>query len=104
MPAGLAQQLCWNHPGRGAVCRCPACQRSFCRECVSEHDARLLCAACIRDAIAAALPQTRRRRRVSLIPVFVLLTTLLAWAALDLLGTFIMDSVSLSEREQWRGE
>jgi hypothetical protein len=27
--------------------RCPGCRRSFCRECVTEHDERLLCAACL---------------------------------------------------------
>jgi len=31
------------------VC-CPACKRNFCRECVTEHDERLLCAECLRSA------------------------------------------------------
>ena len=41
------QQRCWNHEAREAACRCPACGRSYCRECVSEHEGRLLCAACL---------------------------------------------------------
>jgi hypothetical protein len=41
------EQRCWNHDAREAVCRCPGCSRSFCRECVTEHEARLLCAACL---------------------------------------------------------
>jgi len=46
VPAAI-QQRCWNHEAREAVCRCPECGRSYCRECVTEHEARLLCAACI---------------------------------------------------------
>ena len=38
---------CRNHEAREAVCRCPECGNSFCRECVTEHDSRLLCAACL---------------------------------------------------------
>lgn len=52
------QQRCWNHEAREAVCRCPECGRSFCRECVTEHEARLLCASCLN-----ALARTRRSRR-----------------------------------------
>jgi hypothetical protein len=47
MTAGILSQRCWNHEGREAACRCPECGRSFCRECVSEHHKRLLCAACL---------------------------------------------------------
>jgi len=41
------QQRCWNHEAREAACRCPACGRAYCRECVSEHEGRLLCAVCL---------------------------------------------------------
>lgn len=47
MNSPALDQRCWNHEGREAVCRCPACGRPFCRECVSEHETRLLCAACL---------------------------------------------------------
>ena len=43
----LSQQRCVLHPDREAVARCPECKRFFCRECVTEHDGRLLCATCI---------------------------------------------------------
>lgn len=38
---------CFHHPGRQAAARCPSCARSFCRECVTEHDGRVLCVACL---------------------------------------------------------
>ena len=47
-------QRCWNHELREAVCRCPGCGRSFCRECVTEHEARLLCAGGLRAVSARA--------------------------------------------------
>lgn len=39
---------CLRHTDRPAVARCPSCGQSFCRECVAEHDSRLLCADCLR--------------------------------------------------------
>jgi hypothetical protein len=44
----LHLQVCLVHPAREAVARCPECRQHFCRECVVEHDDRLLCAACLR--------------------------------------------------------
>ena len=46
-------QRCWNHESREAVCRCPECGNSFCRECVTEHEFRLLCAACLNSLAVA---------------------------------------------------
>jgi hypothetical protein len=57
------QQRCWNHELREAVCRCPECGRSFCRECVTEHEARLLCAACL-GKLARTSRQPSAARRV----------------------------------------
>ncbi len=44
----LHRQRCFNHAAREAVARCPSCRRYFCRECVVEHDDKLICAACQR--------------------------------------------------------
>ena len=44
----LVDQRCLNHPGREAAVRCPGCRRFFCRECVTEHAERWLCADCLR--------------------------------------------------------
>lgn len=46
----LASRRCHLHRGREAAARCPPCGRFFCRECVTEHDGRLLCAACLERA------------------------------------------------------
>jgi hypothetical protein len=44
----ISHQRCFNHLLREAVARCPQCQRYFCRECVTEHEDKVLCAACLR--------------------------------------------------------
>ena len=46
MPS-LAHQHCLNHSTREAVAQCPQCNHFFCRECITEHDDRILCAACL---------------------------------------------------------
>ncbi len=46
MPA-LSRQRCLFHARREAAARCPGCGRYFCRECVTEHRGRVVCAACL---------------------------------------------------------
>ena len=66
MPA-LAAQRCLHHAAREAIARCPECGHFFCRECITEHDERVICASCLQKvAQAAAQP---RRGRVNLWPV-----------------------------------
>ncbi len=59
MPA-VAHQRCLNHKSREAVARCPECRQFFCRECITEHDDRVICAACLKR-----LARPNGRRRVS---------------------------------------
>ena len=33
---------------REAAARCPECQQFFCRECITEHDDRVLCTTCLK--------------------------------------------------------
>jgi hypothetical protein len=50
----LIHQRCYNHALREAVARCPSCARFYCRECVTEHEDRVLCAECVRKLPAGA--------------------------------------------------
>lgn len=56
----LTRQRCLHHPGREAVARCPECGGFFCRECITEHDDRVICATCLRQL--ARTPEKRRAR------------------------------------------
>ena len=44
--SSIVQQRCLTHPDREAAVRCPQCQRFYCRECVTEHSGRMMCAHC----------------------------------------------------------
>ena len=65
MPA-LASQRCLNHSSREAVARCPECSLFFCRECITEHDDRVICAACLKKL--ALLESRPSRQRLNLWP------------------------------------
>lgn len=54
----LHQQRCFHHSLREAAARCPECGRFFCRECITEHDGRVMCATCLRTLAQA--PRSRR--------------------------------------------
>lgn len=57
MPA-LTHQRCFNHATREAAARCPECAQFFCRECITEHDSRVICSACLKKL--ARVPLTKR--------------------------------------------
>ena len=57
--SNLAQQRCFNHAVREAVARCPECKRFFCRECITEHEDRVLCTSCLKKLSKRASPQRR---------------------------------------------
>lgn len=59
MPPSVIQQRCFNHAGREAVALCPECDRTYCRECVTEHGDRVLCATCL-ETVAAHGPTAKR--------------------------------------------
>jgi uncharacterized protein (DUF983 family) len=95
------QQRCWNHEAREAVCRCPQCGRSFCRECVTEHESRLLCAACLRNAALAASARRGRMRRMVAVGMMVS-GVVLAWAIFFGAAEGLIIITERSERMAWQ--
>jgi len=53
----LARERCFHHASREAVARCLSCGRTFCRECVTEHEGRVICAACLEALTGKKEPQ-----------------------------------------------
>jgi hypothetical protein len=100
MTGVLLHQRCWNHELREAVCRCPACGRFFCRECVTEHESRLLCATCL-QAISRTAPARSRRSRALLTPIAALGGVLLSWLIFYLGGEVLVEIAAHAERT-WR--
>lgn len=58
----IAQRRCFHHPVREAAVMCPECKKNFCRECVTEHDDRMLCAQCLQKLLATPLIKRFRPR------------------------------------------
>lgn len=86
---GLHLRRCVRHASREAAARCPACEQYFCRECVVEHEGRLLCSSCLaRSAGAAGRGQRRwaRVRRAAALSSGVLVL----WCLLYLLGLLLL--------------
>jgi hypothetical protein len=97
----VIEHRCWNHDAREAVCRCPQCGRSFCRECVTEHESRLLCAACLRSAAQAAAARRGKLRRLAAVGMTVA-GVLLAWAIFFGAGESLIAITERSERVSWQ--
>ncbi|MGE5840067.1 MAG: rhomboid family protein [Deltaproteobacteria bacterium] len=84
----IARERCSNHVSREAVARCPECGRFFCRECVSEHDDRVICAFCLKRLSKKA---ARPYRLVGLVRLAqVLMGVLLLWSSFYLLGKALL--------------
>ncbi|MBI5091025.1 MAG: rhomboid family protein [Candidatus Hydrogenedentes bacterium] len=85
--AALAEQRCFNHAVREAAARCLDCKRFFCRECVTEHAGRMLCALCL--VKASQSPQARRRARAIAVlvrPAQVAASVLFLWLVFYAIG------------------
>lgn len=84
----LARQRCFHHPGREAVSQCRRCARFYCRECVTEHDGRLMCAACI-AAAAAEIAKPRQPITQWLLPAGAAAGIVLAWLFFHYFGVVL---------------
>jgi hypothetical protein len=81
----LAQQRCFNHAAREAAVRCPECARFYCRECVTEHEGRLICTSCLRKV--ARVPLLQRHGFVRTLRVLrCALSVFLLWFVFYLIG------------------
>ena len=81
----LTHQRCFNHALREAAARCPECGKFFCRECVTEHDDRVICAACLKKL--ARIPLLRRKAFAGIARVFqCLLGFVVVWFFFYLIG------------------
>ena len=101
----LTQQGCYNHPSREAVARCPECHQFFCRECVTEHDDRMLCSRCLSQQAAAVSPRSHRWRAVLANPVQALMGFLILWYLFFLLGqTLLAIPHTFHEGTVWQAE
>ena len=87
--AALVHQRCFHHSTREAVARCPECRHFYCRECITEHDDRAICSACLKKL--AAEPARRRLSFAWMLPVIELSVGFgIAWLAFYFLGATLL--------------
>ncbi len=85
----FSQQRCFVHPSREAVSLCLECRRAFCRECVVDHDGRLICAGCI-ALLRTPMAQVNRVRRRLFSAVATALAIMLCWILFYMAGRLFM--------------
>lgn len=101
MPS-FVHQRCFNHATREAAARCPECRQFFCRECITEHDDRVLCTACLKKLSRRPLAQ-----RFAFAKIFHLVLcafgVLMAWFFFFLIGEGLLKgSDSFHEGTLWQ--
>ena len=100
--ASFAHQRCFNHAGREAAARCPECGQCFCRECITEHEDRVVCAACLQKL--AHRPFARHSTFAWFFRIAqCLFGVLIAWFFFFLIGDSLMRSpASFHEGTLWK--
>ncbi len=99
----VIHQRCFNHAAREAVARCPECKRFFCRECVTEHDDRVVCAACLRGLTDGRSVPRHRLTRFARVAQLVA-SLLIAWFFFFLLGEILVRLPDSFHKDMlWRG-
>lgn len=70
--------------------RCPACHRFFCRECVTEHDDRMLCSRCLAQLAATGPDRSSRWIAALMIPMQLISGFLIIWFIFYLTGLMLL--------------
>jgi uncharacterized paraquat-inducible protein A len=100
----FSHQQCLNHPAREAVARCPECGGFFCRECITEHDDRVICANCLRRLAMTGEKPVSRFTGLSRV-VFCLLGFLITWIFYYQLGrVLLLIPTSFHDGTLWRSD
>ena len=85
----ISAKRCFNHALREAVARCPVCGKFYCRECIVEHDGRMICARCL---LPGEAPRRKGRFLSGMVRAFQLLTgVLVLWLAFFLMGRALLN-------------
>jgi len=85
----LSVQPCLNHGQREAAARCPECGHFFCRECITEHEDRVICAACLKKTARTEKKQGRGAAVLARL-VSVVFGVFTAWLAFYWVGRILL--------------
>jgi len=97
----IHSQRCFHHPQREAAARCPECRRFYCRECVVDHETRILCADCLDRLVTARAAGRTRSGRGLMLRAFV--GVILLWLLFYGMGRILLAlPSSFHEGQVWR--
>ena len=83
----LKNLRCKNHPEREAVAKCNICGHFYCRECITEHNGKMVCGNCIREQ---TLDKNQFSSKLSFKQLIIfLLTFLMLWLTFYISGEII---------------
>ena len=101
--AQLQSQRCLFHSTREAVARCPECGNSYCRECIAEHEGRIICATCLQRLLRRPAVAQRRWGRALVLLGGSVGGLLLAWITFYGFGRMLMTLPSaFHAAEMWQ--
>jgi len=101
----LVVSRCFNHAGREASARCVGCGRTYCRECVAEHDGRMICGACLRKEPQAKAREAARWPGRVADAARLAAAVVVAWFVFYLAGRALLQvPAEFHEGTVWRGE
>jgi hypothetical protein len=86
----LAFQRCTLHWQREAVARCPECTRFYCRECITEHEGRVVCAGCLKKLIRPVEAKRRHPFRFFMNTVKFISGIIILWLFFYYIGRILM--------------
>ncbi len=98
----LIRQRCFNHATREAVAICLECRHCFCRECITEHQDRVVCAACLSKLVSKKKEPSAKMSLV--LNTFLFLGALMIlWFSFYALGQFLLKlPASFHEGTLWK--
>lgn len=98
----LALQRCLHHAEREAVARCTSCTQHYCRECIVEHEGRVLCSECRGKLLQKFHRRSGFGSRLGT-GVHVALSILVLWFSIYLFGkALLLIPSSFHEGDVWK--
>ncbi len=98
----ILHERCFNHAQREAAAYCLECHHAFCKECVTEHEGRVVCSSCLRKVVTAS-SRTVGRARSLIFASCVVVGFFASWSLFYLLGkTLLLLPSSFHENALWQ--
>lgn len=86
----LTEKKCFIHRDREAVALCPECSRFFCRECITEHEGKVICQSCLESLTAPEAVRESPWRKEGIAWLAALGGAIVIWFCFNLLGQLLL--------------